>query len=469
VPRPELAAAAWRAARPPLRDRRFWLVQALIALVFLLHQLDAGRLGLPAFTPIPHLAVEALFLLPVLYAAFHFGLSGALATAGWVTALMSFDIVVDLPGMGSADLWAHWVELGTLDIVALAVGWRVEIERLAHARALRASAERLAMERRYRHLFDANRSPILVIGGAGSVVDANPAARGLFSDGVVGCPVGSLLGQQGCPEDLNGKVLTLGDGRDYRVRLAELTEDGQGSRQVILEDITEERLAGARATRYARLVVSAEEDQRRRLSRELHDEPLQLFLHLARSLESIGEAAGMPPDVRASLSRARDQALAAAARLRSLARLLRPPALDQLGLVPALSGLLAEAEEDTAADCEAQLEVRGQEARLFPELELAAFRIVQEGVRNATRHAHARHLRVTVSFGPDDLNLRIADDGCGFDPADLASAPPGHLGLVGMRERAHLLGGELTVDSVPGAGTVVAARLPLLPADSTER
>ncbi len=454
--RPELAAILRRAAHPPIGDVRFWVIQAMVVLIAGVHLVvdmhpTLEMRGFPVGIPV------ALLIIPVGYAALHYGLSGSGATGVWATLLWLPDLL--LPhgrGHSGSDL----VDLALVDAVAVFVGSRFELERVIHTRALRASAARLAAEARYRQLFDANRSPILVLDDRGEVTDANPAAFALFGDTVVGRPAHALLGgtQLGL-ESLNGTVLALQDDHYYRMSLVTLPGDvAQSSRQAILDDVTEERLEGVRATRYAQLVVSADEDQRRRLSRELHDEPLQLFLHLARALESIGEEEAIPPEARRGLSRARDQALEAAVRLRNLATALRPPALDHLGLVPALSSLLAEAEEEAAFAT--RLEVSGHEARLPPELELGAFRIVQEAVRNATRYAHAEHLRVGVSYGEQELDICIEDDGCGFDQEQLATAVPEHLGLLGMRERAHLLGGELVLRSAPGIGTSVTARLP---------
>ncbi|WP_276968604.1 sensor histidine kinase, partial [Metallibacterium scheffleri] len=144
------------------------------------------------------------------------------------------------------------------------------------------------------------------------------------------------------------------------------------------------------------------------------------------------------------------------------ARDLRPPALDQLGLVPALSSLLADVEaEDGLA---AELEVNGDTVRLPPEVELGAFRITQEAVRNTLRHAQAREVHVSLRFEPGTMTLVVVDDGRGFEPVDVDElASDGHLGLLGMAERVHLLGGQLTVRSAPGEGTVTEAMIPLGP------
>ena len=134
------------------------------------------------------------------------------------------------------------------------------------------------------------------------------------------------------------------------------------------------------------------------------------------------------------------------------------PTLDHLGLVAALSSLVADVSEES--DLRADLHVGGDPVRLDADIELGAFRIIQEAVRNALRHAGARRLQVTVEFAVGELRLTVTDDGRGFTPGDLDDSGATHLGLLGMRERARLLGGHLEVRSAPGAGTAVLAQVP---------
>ncbi|HUZ21823.1 MAG TPA: ATP-binding protein [Acidimicrobiales bacterium] len=452
----EFAAVARQAARPPVREGRFWAIQAMVLLIAGVHLLVDLNVSIatgafPAGIPV------ALLIVPVGYAALRYGLAGSAATGIWATLLWLPDLLLPHDrGHVGGDL----VNLALVIGVAFVFGQRIEAERLAHARVERATAEALAVEARYRQLFETNRAPILVLDGQGLIAEANPAATALLSGDAIGRAGLTLFDGDATLDGKAGRVLSLADGRDYRVDLAPLPADtGEASVQVIFEDVTEERSEGRRASRYAQLVVQAEEDQRRRLARELHDEPLQLFLHLARRLESLGGVAGVPEAVASGLAETRHQALEAAARLRSLARDLRPPALDQLGFVAALSSLVADVEEE--ARIVAELEVTGTGARLAPEVELGAFRIAQEAVRNTLRHAGARRLVVTVEFRANELALSVADDGHGFVPEALDELGSGHLGLLGMRERTRLLGGHLEVRSAPGHGTVVEATVPL--------
>ncbi len=444
------------AVHPPVREGRFWVIQSMVLVIAGLHLLldlhVATETGaFPSGLPV------ALLFLPVAYAALRFGLAGAAATATWAILLWLPDLLLprDQGHVGS-DL----INLALIVILALVFGRRIDAERFGHDRVERAMAKSLDIEARYHRLFETNRSPILVLDRRNAVSDANPAAMMLFGENVVGKSQASLFDRDTALKDQVGRVLLLPDGHDYRLDVVSMPVDvGDLFTQVIFEDVTEERSEGRRARRYAQLVVQAEEDQRRRLARELHDEPLQLFLLLARRLESLGEVEGVPRAVADGLKEARRQSLDAAARLRNLARDLRPPTLDQLGLVAALSSLV----DDIRDDVEPVISFRviGTETRLASEVELGAFRIAQEAVRNALRHAGATHLSIAISIEPKELALNITDDGQGFDPERLGEHDPEHLGLLGMRERARLLGGHLDVRSAPGEGTAVEARIPL--------
>ncbi|HEV2376403.1 MAG TPA: sensor histidine kinase [Streptosporangiaceae bacterium] len=210
----------------------------------------------------------------------------------------------------------------------------------------------------------------------------------------------------------------------------------------------------ARARRFAGLLLQAQEDERKRIARGLHDEPLQLLVALARSLERLEGTPGAGAALVGGLGGARQQTLDVAARLRAVVAGLRPPALEQLGLVAALRGLLASIGESDEVD--AELHVTGTEVRLPPDTELAAFRIAQEAVTNVVRHAGTSRLELRLTFANGAMSLCVADHGRGFDLAGLDQRPGGgHLGLLGMRERAALRGGRLTVRTAPGQGTAV--------------
>ena len=149
---------------------------------------------------------------------------------------------------------------------------------------------------------------------------------------------------------------------------------------------------------------------------------------------------------------------AAAEESRRLIGGLRPPALDELGIVEAVESLVDDA-RDEIGDVSFSHSLPGD--RLPPQLETSVFRIVQEAISNARKHAHARHLRIDLTRSADRVRIRVADDGRGFDPARV---PTERYGLEGIRQRARLLGGEPRITSAPGAGATIEVALPVPPA-----
>lgn len=444
------------ASHPPLREWRFWAIQLSILLIAGLH--IVADLNLPvvsgAFTT---LIPVALLVVPVGYAAFRYGLAGSAATGLWATLLWLPDLF--LPH-GQGHIGPDVINLVLVDLIAFVFGERIEAERYARNRAERAIAQQLTAEASYQKLFDANRAPIIVLDSQKRIAESNPAARTLFDEPLTGRSLKQVMGVDDLAAELYEQTLRMRNGRDYRIAIVNLpSQSAEAQTQLIFEDVTDELVEGRRATQYARLVVQIEEEQRSSLARELHDEPLQLFLLLARRLEGLGSVEGVPHAVSGGLEEARRQALDAAARLRAVARDLRPPSLEHLGLAAALTSLLSDVEEET--DLTTEIAIRGTPRRLNADIELGTFRIVQESVRNAVRHASARRISVIVDFSDDQLVLRVCDDGHGFTQRESEEIVSSRLGILGMRERSKLLGGKLEIQSNPGSGTVVEARLPL--------
>lgn len=210
---------------------------------------------------------------------------------------------------------------------------------------------------------------------------------------------------------------------------------------------------------YAREVTLAQEAERARVARDLHDDVAQRLVVLVRHLDALVDDA---PDDR--LRVARRAASEALSEVRRSSRDLRPTVLDDLGLGPAIEWLA----DDLAvrSDVDASVVVQGSARRLHPSVEMALFRIAQEALRNVERHADASTARVELRFEDAEVHLQVRDDGRGFVvPDDLGTlARSGRLGTLGMRERAELVGGNLQVCARVGEGTQVAAVVPLDPA-----
>jgi signal transduction histidine kinase len=224
------------------------------------------------------------------------------------------------------------------------------------------------------------------------------------------------------------------------------------------------RVAYERLRLLHRRLESTKEEERRFLAHELHDELGQILtaLKLRIQLRARNPGAASGPD---------DDPLVLVddliARVRRMSGDLRPPLLDEVGLVPALRAYLDSqaAVSGVAMTLETDEPPGADAPRLSPELENTCFRIVQEAVTNALRHAGARGLRVRMERTPERLALRVRDDGRGFDVEVRleGAASAGHLGVVGMRERVRAHGGDFRLRSRPGDGTTIEVELPLAP------
>jgi two-component system, NarL family, sensor histidine kinase DevS len=202
-------------------------------------------------------------------------------------------------------------------------------------------------------------------------------------------------------------------------------------------------------------VLSAQEDERRRLARELHDETGQALTSILLGLRGLEEAKD-PEALGAALEEVRDLVRSTLQDVRRLAVELRPKALDDFGLVPAVERLTESFAEQTRIDVEFVHNV--PDGRLPPEVETALYRIVQESLTNVVKHARAGHVSIVLTSKAGSVSILVEDDGVGFEPS---RARGDGLGLIGMRERIGLLGGRVTVESRPGAGTTFVAEVPV--------
>lgn len=211
---------------------------------------------------------------------------------------------------------------------------------------------------------------------------------------------------------------------------------------------------------YVRQITRAQEDERKRIARELHDDTVQVLALLSRRLDALATLdEGVPESIVERLEKLRMLSSSLLQGVRRFSQDLRPSALDDLGLLPALEGLTTDLSE--RGGIEANLEVLGQQRRLLAETELVLFRITQEALRNAEKHSDATRVKVLVEFG-EAIKITVTDDGRGFQPPEAIGnlAHVGRLGLIGMQERAQLLGGTFTVHSEPGQGTTIVVDVP---------
>jgi two-component system, NarL family, sensor histidine kinase UhpB len=209
---------------------------------------------------------------------------------------------------------------------------------------------------------------------------------------------------------------------------------------------------------YIAAVTTAQEAERGRLARELHDETVQQLIVLAQGVDRLGRLHSRTPErVPELLATLRGDITSLIQALRVTIANLRPPALEELGLLPAVELFL---QPWAGAPPAVTVLVEGAQRRLDPESELAVFRIIQEAWSNIRRHAQATRTSVRFSYDWDALRVTISDNGLGFIPPGVDAAEPGHWGVLGMRERAALAGGSLEIASAPGQGAQVALTMP---------
>jgi len=242
--------------------------------------------------------------------------------------------------------------------------------------------------------------------------------------------------------------------REYRTQL----EIAHQEQKKISEEL---RVMQQNLRFYLQQATRAQEEERKRISHELHDDTIQALVVLSRQLDALSSGdKGLSEENRLRLEELWQQTDNILRGVRRLSQDLRPAALDSLGLMPALDWLASDATEYSGIA--ARVNVVGEERRLPEEVAIALFRITQEAVRNVWRYSGATSVEITVEFDESKTRITVSDNGKGFNLpekiGDLAKA--GKLGLTGMQERAHMVGGTLTVQSQPDKGTSITVELP---------
>jgi len=224
--------------------------------------------------------------------------------------------------------------------------------------------------------------------------------------------------------------------------------------------VTDEREMQENLRYYLQQVTRAQEEERKRVARELHDETLQSLIVISRQLEKIISSDALWEESLEDVRDLKKRIETAVQEIRRFSHDLRPTVLDDLGLLPALELLADDLEKEGITT---SFKVIGEVGRLVPEVEVMLFRIAQEAVRNIWRHAQASAAELVIEFRDARVSLSIRDNGKGCilsqRPRDLARL--GKLGLAGMHERARLLGGSLTFESRPGKGTMITVEVPV--------
>ena len=450
--------------RVPWWSRHFWATQVLVGLIAVSHGL-VESLELP-----PHGALYfvplMLFFIPVVYAATTFGVAGSVPTALWSTLLTVPNGVFWHEG---AERTGELVQMSAIVIVALFVGVRVDQQRKARAAAEAAERALRVSEAKYRGLFEAAGEGVLVLRDGEEIVECNAAAARLLGQSTAALrgrrlsevmpaeAALALLPSAHSPLEPSSEILLPSSGQPVWVKPVSASLPGAPDlTHVVLHDISVQKRREQRLETFARAVLNAQEEERRRVAQELHDETIQGLVQLCRMIDECEEQTNCGARAR----NVRHRAEGIIGEVRRFASGLRPPALDDLGLVEALDRLVDDLRERTPIAAEFQ--VSGEDRQLTAESRLALFRIAQEALRNVERHSRASHVGVFLTFAPNEARLAVVDNGDGFD-ARTAAAPPLNgqtLGLMGMRERARTVGGTFALQSTMGRGTTVVAEVP---------
>lgn len=334
----------------------------------------------------------------------------------------------------------------------------------------------------YRAVFEASPDGILVVDSEGIVQDLNPAVEALFGyarEEVLGEAVEMLLPEafrrahvgHRARYQRNPHARPMGAGLELRARKRDGTEfpveislspwAHEGRRSVIctVRDITERK----RMRDFSEGALRSVEEERQRIARELHDDTAQRLATLMLRVRLI--SLEMDEGRRAlGLEELREQILEAAEGVKRIARGLRPPELEEVGLRTALQAHLRGLRE--GAGFEVAVDMEPVENLLDLEGKLCLYRIIQESLSNALRHSGASGARISVRTEEGRVVALVEDDGRGFMAGRVAQEGGG-LGLVGMQERALMMGGRVLVDSTPGEGTCVRIELPISPVEAT--
>jgi len=380
---------------------------------------------------------------------------------------------------GSRQFLDEEVEL--LTTIGSQIGMAIENARLYKSERL-AAQWALVSERRYREVFENASDAIWIHDLKGNIITTNKATEkltGCSSEELLKMNVKDFLTEESL--NLAGQIrqklfsgeameqpyeqrLIRRDGTEAILKLTTnlITEDGKPKGfQHIARDVTTEKRMQDNLRFYLGQIVRAQEEERKRIARELHDDTAQELVALSRRLDSFTSTADhLSAKDLSSLEGLQQQVDKVLDGVRRFSQDLRPSVLDDLGLLPALEWLTSDLIQHFGI--EIAMGILGSSRRFPLETELILFRVAQEALRNVWRHSEASRAWITVEFGDDKTVLTITDNGKGFElperVEDLAST--GKLGLAGMQERAQLINGKLTLQSEPGKGTTVAIEIP---------
>jgi len=471
-----------------LRNPHLWVIAALFVAVTLSHYAELlsgvsvlNQISLPAALDLERHSVERLlYLLLVLYAAWVLGTS-----YGWMLwvsggVAMVFRALLVSPHLRDAVLESS----ASLVVSALAIMLVRARQRAKQGQeVLERTMENLdSSRRRYEELFTGASDAIWIHDSEGTITLANKACEKLTGFSVAeltGKNVSQFLSPEALAlarevkqrllkgeamEERYEQRLIRRDGSEAIVELATRLVASDDEPQVLenlARDITEEKKLRDNLQFYLRECLRAQEEERRRLASELHDDTSQVLLLLSRHIDNLSsEAEGhLTEKLRGDFEELYALSQQAYDGVKRYAQALRPRILDDLGLIPALEWL----GQETGKLSGIRVGVRiGAVPALAPETQLVLFRIAQEALSNIHRHSEASQASLALECEGSQIKMTVSDNGRGFEPPRRLSdfASQGKLGLTGMAERARLVGGDFEVDSQAGRGSRITVKVP---------
>jgi len=472
-----------------VRKPGFWIILVLFVALTVPHYHEA--LGYPVILTrimtnlnlTRHAFERILFLIPVVWSGFLFGLKGtAIASLVALGCMLPRAILVSqYPSDAVFESAAVFIVGGSVSGLIAFSSRLLRRERQYLAELETTHQELKTSEEKYRELFENAHDAILVQDMDGNILTTNEASArltGYSQERLVHMKVTDFLSEEGLQvaREVRQKLLqgqpVVGSYEQQLVRedgsraFLELSSslvlsDGQPvGFQHIARDITEEKKMRENLRLYLQQATKAQEEERKRISRELHDETTQNLVVLSRQLDNLASGSNsLSEDDRRRLEELQKQTGDTMKGVRRLSQDLRPAALDSLGLLPALEWLASDVAEYSGI--ETKVSVSGNQRRFSEEAELVLFRIAQEALRNVWRHSKATRADITVEFDQSNIKISISDNGEGFTPPETMGdlAKDGRLGLAGMQERARLINGRLSLQSKPGKGTTVTVEV----------
>ncbi len=464
----------------------FWLIVVLLALITIPHYDTA--INHPAFITsfLNNLGVgrdtfeRVLYLAPIVYAVFIFGWRGSFYTSILAVILM-------LP---KALFFSNDVSDAVFEVAAVfTVGNLVSLgfaslqrEREYRGRLEAARHELSISEERYRKLFENALDGIWVHDLEGNFTSFNKA-----SERIIGYTTEEIK-KMNAKDFLSPESLDLAhlvrhkllhnepveqpyeqrvfkkDGTQAIIQLTTSVVYDKGKPvgfQNIARDITEQKRMNEYLRNYLELATRAQEEERKRISHELHDDTIQSLIALSRQLDVLAGNKALPAECREKIEVLWTQTDGIVKGVRRLSQDLRPAAIDRLGLLSAIRWLAEESEKYSGI--KTRVNVIGKEHQLPEDVAVALFRIIQEAVRNIGKHSGATRAGIIVEFHGHKTRITVSDNGKGFTlPSQVTElAKLGKLGLAGMQERVQLIDGTMSVQSEPGKATTITVEVPV--------